>query len=306
MLVSFNITNGGYPNAGLVEGSDGNFYGATSGGGVSACGTVFKMTPIGVLTTLYSFGGTTSAYPHGTPAFGSDGKLYGTSQQMAIWRISFTLPTVMTGATSEVTVSSVTLTSTVNANDSDATVSFQFGLTNSYGNTVAGTPSPVTGNSAATVSAALTGLQPGTLYHFRTVATNLAGSIQSNDATFVTALSSLQQWKLAQLGDANASDLADPDHDGLVNLVEFAYGLDPTSSGSLQLPQPQVVGDAFTLTFAQPVGITGITYGAEWNSVLSGGSWQPVADTGTGSTHTFSVAKGSLSQIFMRLIVTSP
>ena len=55
-------TDGVYPYAGLVQATDGDFYGTTFGGGVNGtdcgsggCGTVFKITPSGTLTTLYSF-----------------------------------------------------------------------------------------------------------------------------------------------------------------------------------------------------------------------------------------------------------
>ncbi len=43
------------PPAGLVQGSDGDFYGTTNGGGAAGQGTVFKITSSGSLTTLYSF-----------------------------------------------------------------------------------------------------------------------------------------------------------------------------------------------------------------------------------------------------------
>jgi uncharacterized repeat protein (TIGR03803 family) len=39
-----------------VQGSDGNFYGTTTYGGAGGLGTVFRVTPAGVLTTLVSFG----------------------------------------------------------------------------------------------------------------------------------------------------------------------------------------------------------------------------------------------------------
>lgn len=52
----------GAPSGGLVQASDGNFYGLTSdgvaGGGAYGFGTAYKLTPGGVLTTLVSFGGT--------------------------------------------------------------------------------------------------------------------------------------------------------------------------------------------------------------------------------------------------------
>jgi uncharacterized repeat protein (TIGR03803 family) len=50
-----NCADGGAPFVGLAQGSDGNFYGTTSIGGANADGTVFKVTPGGVLTTLHSF-----------------------------------------------------------------------------------------------------------------------------------------------------------------------------------------------------------------------------------------------------------
>jgi uncharacterized protein (TIGR03437 family) len=54
-LVTFNGTNGRSPSGTLVQGTDGNLYGTTHQGGVNNSGTVFKITPGGTLTTLYSF-----------------------------------------------------------------------------------------------------------------------------------------------------------------------------------------------------------------------------------------------------------
>jgi len=56
-LVDFDGSDGGFPYSNvLTQGSDGNFYGATYYAGLCfQCGTVFKMTPAGTLTTLYRF-----------------------------------------------------------------------------------------------------------------------------------------------------------------------------------------------------------------------------------------------------------
>ena len=54
-LYTFHGWDGKYPTAGLVQASDGNFYGTTGGGGDHGGGTVFKITVGGRLTTLYSF-----------------------------------------------------------------------------------------------------------------------------------------------------------------------------------------------------------------------------------------------------------
>jgi uncharacterized repeat protein (TIGR03803 family) len=64
------------PYAGLVQGSDGNFYGVTPAGGAS-WGVIFKITPAGTYSILYSFDGANGAYPNGAPMQHTNGKLYG-------------------------------------------------------------------------------------------------------------------------------------------------------------------------------------------------------------------------------------
>ena len=55
VMYSFDFTHGSHPNGPLVQGSDGNFYGTTSGGGSLDGGVVFKLTSAKVLTVLYNF-----------------------------------------------------------------------------------------------------------------------------------------------------------------------------------------------------------------------------------------------------------
>jgi uncharacterized repeat protein (TIGR03803 family) len=68
----------------LVQGRDGNFYGTTTGGGNASsscpqgCGAVFKITPLGVETVLYSFGSSPNdGQEPGGLILGSDGNFYG-------------------------------------------------------------------------------------------------------------------------------------------------------------------------------------------------------------------------------------
>lgn len=73
-------TDGQEPYAGLIQGSDGNFYGTTYFGGSHGTGTVFEVTPAGVETVLYSFaGGSDAANPYAGVIQGSDGNFYGTA-----------------------------------------------------------------------------------------------------------------------------------------------------------------------------------------------------------------------------------
>lgn len=74
-----NCVDGFAPN-GLVHASDGNFYGTTQAGGLYGAGTIFRVTPKGILTTLYSFDGIEASAPLGGALIqATDGKLYGTS-----------------------------------------------------------------------------------------------------------------------------------------------------------------------------------------------------------------------------------
>jgi uncharacterized repeat protein (TIGR03803 family) len=87
-LYYFTGTNdGAYPQAGLVQGSDGNFYGTTYLGGTNNWGTVFKISTNGALTSLYSFGSITDASGELLDGIevaaglveGKDGDFYGTT-----------------------------------------------------------------------------------------------------------------------------------------------------------------------------------------------------------------------------------
>ncbi len=74
-------TDGMGPGAALIQGTDGNYYSTTQFGGTHSGGTVFKITPTGVETVLYSFGGEPAdgIDPGDTLIQGSDGNFYGTT-----------------------------------------------------------------------------------------------------------------------------------------------------------------------------------------------------------------------------------
>jgi uncharacterized repeat protein (TIGR03803 family) len=76
-LVTFDGSNGYYP-ASLLQGADGNLWGATSGDGAPSCGTLFTTTLAGSLTTLFTFDCTNGADPEGL-ILATDGNFYGTA-----------------------------------------------------------------------------------------------------------------------------------------------------------------------------------------------------------------------------------
>ena len=95
-------------------------------------------------------------------------------------------PTATTVAASGVTNNTATLNATVNPNNASTTVTFEYGLTTSYGSTVNGTPNILTGASATGVTAALTGLTASTTYNYRVKAVNSYGTTYGSNMTFTT------------------------------------------------------------------------------------------------------------------------
>jgi uncharacterized repeat protein (TIGR03803 family) len=78
--------DGAFPFAPLMEATDGDFYGTTyEGGGSTNAGAVFKISPAGILTTLYSFCAQTNCTDGSNPYAGliqsTDGNFYGTTSQ---------------------------------------------------------------------------------------------------------------------------------------------------------------------------------------------------------------------------------
>jgi uncharacterized repeat protein (TIGR03803 family) len=82
-------TDGAHPEASLIQASDGNLYGTTYNGGTNStscnggCGTIFKITTAGTLTTVYNFCSQTGCvdgyYPESGLVQATNGTFYGTT-----------------------------------------------------------------------------------------------------------------------------------------------------------------------------------------------------------------------------------
>lgn len=97
----------------------------------------------------------------------------------------------------------------------------------------------------------------------------------------------------------------DDDHDGIPNLVESAFGLDPQLSGSsAQLPQFRPSADGYLLEFTPPPGLSGYHYAVETSDSLRSGLWTEIPNTGIAPAHRFLIPTGESSRRFFRLRVT--
>ena len=75
------IADGANPASTLIQGADGNFYGTTADGGSAGYGTVFRVSPQGTFTLLYTFTSSAGdgAYPYTGLVIDSAGNIYGTT-----------------------------------------------------------------------------------------------------------------------------------------------------------------------------------------------------------------------------------
>ncbi len=116
----------------------------------------------------------------------------------------------------------------------------------------------------------------------------------------------LLAWRKIHFGTTantgSAANTFDFDQDGLVNLIEYAFALNPTTNSAGQVPQAERSGGNLFYQFTPPAGLGGINYGAEWSENLT--DWQSMSNTGTAPQHRYSVPAPGETKRFLRLKVT--
>ncbi len=155
-----------------------------------------------------------------------------------------------------------------------------------------GTPAPTyqwkkgttTISDATSASYSINSLSPTDAGDYTVVVTNPGGTVTSEVATLVVNQVGFAAWQtanftLSERGDASVSGPnADPDRDGVNNLVEYALGLDPKSASVSGLPQISVQGTEWWFTYARPSERPDVTYTVETSTNLT--NWVT-----TGITH---------------------
>ena len=197
-----------------------------------------------------------------------------------------TLPVVTTGGVAGVSTASTILLGEVNPNNGTTLARFEFGLTEDYGRTTAD-QGVGNGKTAVAVSLPADGLLPGTVYHYRLVATNSVGTGRGVNRTFTT----LFPPPTAVTGGAEILTSTRARVSGSVRAggataeVFVDFGTDGfTFPQSVRTTPANVDGDANTAVSAELGGLAqGVTYSYRVRAESPGG-------TALGATESFAVA----------------
>ena len=166
-------------------------------------------------------------------------------------------PIATTNAATAVGSTGATLNGTVNANNDNTTVTFEYGLTTAYGTTVTADQSPVTGGSNTAVSKAITGLTADTIYHYRVVGQNANGTTYGEDMTLITTLgaptvtTNAATTVLSDRATLNGTVTANNSS----TTVTFEYGTDTSYGTTVTADQSPVTG----INVAVNKAITGLS-----------------------------------------------
>ena len=158
-----------------------------------------------------------------------------------------------------------------------------------------------TGNPTASGSFSLTaaGLAASTAYTYRVYATDSTGATYLSPPSTFTTPTVLQNWRQTFFGTTQgtnyAADAADPDGDGVPNLIEFATGKNPTSAHDASpTATTSVNGGALEYTYTRSLDAlnSGTTFAVEWNDTLDPTQW-----SSTGVSEVILSDNGLLQQV---------
>ena len=286
--------NGSFPAAALVQGSDGNFYGTTNGGGAYDRGTVFKMTPAGIVTTFHDFGNDGS--PVGPLVASPNEDFYGTysaeGSSGAIFRLVFRgVPTAYLLAPPQplegLTSTSAVLQSNVNPRGAVVEeVRIEYGTDGATFPNALAIPLTLAGYQGINVGRTVSGLTLGTTYYYRF---RITTSSAVETVSPVQSFSTLAEPTVA-IVPASEITPGTARLSGLVNSrnfdadVIFQYGLDGNSFSSSVMAEPEMVtGSVETEVSAQ---IAGLDAGQSYYYRLVASSIGGTAVSGQGSFRT--------------------
>jgi hypothetical protein len=199
--------------------------------------------------------------------------------------VTLSLPDVTTGVPSNVGPTSARISGIVNPNGSSITCSFEYGTDTSYGSSAPCSPAPGSGSGDVAVHADLSGLTPGTTYHYRLAATSADGTSNGSDATFTTPQAPTIGGGSAIPGSTGATLKATVNPQGAATTYHFEYGTD-TSYGT-SAPTPDASAGSSSSAQSVSVDVTGLQPSTTYHFRVVATN---VAGTTNGSDHTFTTS----------------
>ena len=194
-------------------------------------------------------------------------------------------PEAITEAASGIGTTFATVNGTVNANDAQTTVTFEYGLDTNYGAYFEADQNPVSGSANTAVSATIYEIEPNTTYHYRVVGVNAGGTAYGADMSFITG-----NGPLVTTGTATAVGISEATLNAVVNAnnenttVTFEYGLTMAYGTTVTADQSPVTGPVNT---AVSKTITGLTFSTTYHYRVVG---QNASGTTYGVNQSFTTA----------------
>lgn len=179
-------------------------------------------------------------------------------------------PTAVTEGATKIAQAEATLNATVDPHGVEVDAcNFEYGPTNSYGLTIPCAPQPATGLSPVPVSASLSGLTGGTVYHFRVTVQYHDGASSGGDQTLTTPASpppappTVSTLAASEVTESSATLNGTVNPNGnLIGNCEFEYGPTESYGSFVSCAQAPGAGNAPVLVSAS---ITGLTAGASYH-----------------------------------------
>ncbi len=221
-------------------------YGLTTAYGTTVTADQSPVNGVNNTAVSRAIGGLTDAttYHYRVVAQNGTGTTYGLDKT---FHTGGSAPTATTVAATAISPTGATLNGTVNANNNETTIIFEYGLTTTYRDAVTATQSPLSTGIDTAVSAALTGLTNNTLYHYRVVAQNTLGTVYGVDLTFRTLIPATAVTNAATAIGPNGATLnGTVNANGVSTTVTFQIGLTTGYGTTFTAPQSPVSGSANT------------------------------------------------------------